>query len=343
MGRKTYRKIITSPELIEKINPKNKKLVDKFLNNFKTKRSPNSVKVYRSNFNIFFCWNELYNDNKFFVDVKKYELMDFFDYGVDELQWSSNRYAEIHSSLSSLSSFIYNMLDEKYPNFRNNMSKIEKLPKEAVRKKSIFSQEDFDRLEKYLRENNKIQQICLLKLLLASGARCSELVRFTTDLIDINNIVFDGLFLETKDKMQVKGRGRTGGHIYRYIITKIFVPIYKEWLPIREKIMKEHNQQHNSVFIKNDGSPAKVTTIRSWMRDWTDILGQPWYPHAGRHYWCSYLLNIGCEQEFVQELQHWSSSEMVKIYNDNTIKDRKWKGLDKLKNALNKNNKSDSE
>jgi len=79
------------------------------------------------------------------------------------------------------------------------------------------------------------------------------------------------------------------------------------------------------------------------MRDWTDILGQPWYPHAGRHYWCSYLLNIGCEQEFVQELQHWSSSEMVKIYNDNTIKDRKWKGLDKLKNALNKNNKSDSE
>jgi hypothetical protein len=53
-----------------------------------------------------------------------------------------------------------------------------------------------------------------------------------------------------------------------------------------------------------------------------------------RHFWTSYLLNIGCEQEFVQELQQWGSSEMVKIYNDNTAKNRKWKGLEKLKNHI---------
>ena len=31
MSRKTYRKVITSPELIEQINPKNKMLMKRFL------------------------------------------------------------------------------------------------------------------------------------------------------------------------------------------------------------------------------------------------------------------------------------------------------------------------
>ena len=32
-GRETYRKIITSPELIEQINPENVKLMERFLKN----------------------------------------------------------------------------------------------------------------------------------------------------------------------------------------------------------------------------------------------------------------------------------------------------------------------
>ena len=85
MARKTFRKVITSPELIEQINPLNQKLVTRYLKNFDTKRADSSVKVYKSNFNIFFCWNILENDNKFFVDIRKSEMMDFFDYCVTEL------------------------------------------------------------------------------------------------------------------------------------------------------------------------------------------------------------------------------------------------------------------
>ena len=68
-GRETFRKVITSPELIVQINPKNQQLADRFLKNFATKRSPNSVISYRSNLNIFMCWNILWNENKFFVDI----------------------------------------------------------------------------------------------------------------------------------------------------------------------------------------------------------------------------------------------------------------------------------
>lgn len=330
MSRKTYRKVITSPELIEKINPENQKLVERFLRNFSTKRSGASVITYTSNYNIFFVWNLLHNDNKFFINIKKTELMDFFDYGSETLKWSPNRYAQMWSSLSSLSNFIENILDEKYPDFRNLVKKIEKLPKANVRKKSIFSKEELDRLADWLLSKNRIQEVCLLKLMMASGARASELVRFTTELVDLNNLAFDDLFLETTEEMKVKGRGKNGKMIYRYILKDMFEESYLQWLPIREEIMKANNQNHTAIFIKRNGEPATTYTIRGWMEKWEKFLEKDWYPHAMRHFNTTYLLSIGLEQEFVQDLQKWSDG-MVKIYNDQTAKDRKWKGLAKLK------------
>ena len=76
-GRETYRNVITSPELIAQINPQNQMLADRFLKNFATKRSPKSVISYRSNLNIFFTWNLLFNDNEFYIDLKKFNFLDF--------------------------------------------------------------------------------------------------------------------------------------------------------------------------------------------------------------------------------------------------------------------------
>lgn len=333
-GRETYRKIITSPELIEQINPENKKLVDRFLKNFATKRSPNSVINYQSNLHIFMCWNVTENSNTFFIDIKKIDLMDFFDYCVTELKWGSNRYAQMHSCLSSFSVWIENMLDDLYPTFRNLLPKIEKMPKETVRKKSIFTKQELDELMNWLGKQGKINEQCLLATMMASGARVSELGRFTTTMINENNTAFEGLFLETTEEMQVKGRGVKGKSITRYLIKDLFLPYYKQWLPIREKIMSDNNKEHNYIFIKNDGEPASVSTFRSWMEKWDDVLDKHLYAHALRHFWTTYLLSVGLEKEFVQELQQWSSDTLVNLYNDATAKDRNWKGLDKLKSAL---------
>lgn len=333
-GRETYRKVITSPELIEQINSQNQMLVDRFLKNFATKRSPNSVVSYKSNLQIFMCWNVLYNDNEFFVDIKKYSLLDFFDFCVTELKWGSNRYAQMHSCLSSFSTFIENIYDEKYPTFRNLLPKIEKLPKETVRKKSVFTKEELDKLMNWLGEQGKINEQCLLAIMMASGARISELGRFTVSMIDENNTAFEGLFLETTEEMQVKGRGVNGKHIVRYLIKDLFLPYYRKWLPIREKIMKENNKNHDFIFIRSDGEPATVPTFRGWMEKWDDVLDKHLYAHSIRHFWTTYLLGLGLEKEFVQELQDWSSDVLVNLYNDATAKDRKWKNLDRLKDAL---------
>ena len=240
----------------------------------------------------------------------------------------------MHSCLSSFSTWIENIYDEKYPTFRNLLPKIEKLPKEAVRKKSVFKKEELDKLMDWLGEQGKVNEQCLLALIMSSGSRASELLRFTTDMIDENHTAFEGLFLETTEDIRVKGRGVNGKYIPRYLIKDIFLPYYKQWLPVREQIMKETGKDHNFIFIRPDGEPALISTIRSWMEKWDDVLDKHWYPHAGRHFWTTYLLSIGLEKELIQELQKWSSDALVDIYNDATAKDRKWKNLDKLKAAL---------
>lgn len=334
-GREMPINHLTTPELIKQINPKNTELYERFLKNLSTKCSPKTIRTYTSNFKIFFVWNLQHNDNKFFVDIKKFELMDFFDKGSVDWGWSPNRYANMHSTLSSFSDWIMKMYDERYPQFKNIVKLIDKQIKQNTRKKSVFKKEDFDVLMKWLADNGKIQEQCLLGLIMASGTRIAEIERFTTDNVDVNNLAFDGLFIETTEEIQVKGHGTKGKNIHRYLITDFFKPYYEKWLPLRNEIMEKRGiKPHNKIFIKSTGEPAIESTFRSWMTKWDEHLPQHFYPHAGRHFWCSYLSSVGLEKELIQKLQDWCSDVLVDTYNDNTIKDKKWKSLSKLKDAL---------
>lgn len=333
MPRKTYRKQITNPELLEKINPQNKKMVTRFLKEKNTRCSDTTVEAYESDLNIFFTWNLLENDNKFFVDIKKIEFADFFSYCVDELKWGSARFGRMKSCLSTLSIFIETFFDEDYPQFRNIILKtIASMPKNAAREKTILSEQQVNDLLNYLKnEIKRPQEACLLALAISSGARVSELLRFDIDIIDENNTAFDGMFLETLKKIKTKGRSKSGKMMEKYIIKDIFLPYYKDWLVEREKIMKENNQEHNSMFIRRDGVPASVDTIRGWTEKWEKFLGVPFYPHCLRHYITTSLSRLGLSSDFIVEVMGWASTDMVKIYNDLTAKEKKWKDLDKLK------------
>lgn len=339
-GRKTFRKVITSDELIESINPENKKLMNRFLKNFATKRSPKSVTVYRSNLNIFFCWCVENLENRAFKDLRKLHFLDFFDYALEELKWSPARFSQMVSCLSSFSDWIETYMDdvEGYENFRNIVKKIEKPAKEAVREKTVLMEEDMDKLFDSLKERGRIQEQCLLALAISCGARVSELARFTTDIIDENNTVFDGLFLKTTEKIITKGRGTGGKKLNKFILKDMFLPYYKEWLPIREQIMKETGQDHNYLFITKDGNPANADRLRDWVGTWSDIVGQPMFPHCLRHYNVSLMKRLKIDDSLIVYLTGWaegSGHNMIAIYNDNEITDEEFDCLDNLKNFLN--------
>lgn len=336
MSRKTYRKVITSPELIEQINSKNKMLMRRFLKHKNAKCSDLTIINYESDLNIFFCYNLLNNENKFFINIKKIELSEFFDYGLLELKWSGNRYSRIRSLLSSFSDFILDFLDEDYPEFKNLINKaVPKVPKEPVRKKTILKPEQVYELRDSLIKENKLEQATFLMLLASSGARISESLRINVDMIDENNTAFGELFLETTEELKTKGHGKNGTMMTRFIIKDVFLPIYKEWLPIREEILKKNNIQNNSMFIKRNGEPVKKSTVCEWIRNWEKILNINLYAHCFRHFIVSDLTRKGCSSDFIVAVMKWKTADMYKIYNDVEDKDRKWKDIDKLKSALN--------
>jgi integrase len=338
MPRETYRKIITSPELWEKVNIENKKLMDRFLREKNARSSDMTIKGYRSDLEIFFTWNLENNDNKFFIDIKKIEFSDFFSYAVEELQWNGARFGRAKSCLSSFSNFIEKFFDSEHPNFRNVILKsIESLPKNAVRDKTVLSDDQVENIFKQLEDNEEFQIICWFALAIGSGSRFSELLRFTTDIIDENNTAFDGLFLETLKQIKTKGRTKSGKMITKYIIKDIFLKRYNDWLIIRENILNKNNKNHNYIFIKSNGDPAKETTVRGWVEKIEKILGIPFYPHANRHYFTTFLSKAKLPEDLIQEICGWTDSKMIKLYNDSSIKDRSFSELGNLKNMLDGN------
>jgi len=322
MPRKTYKQKITSDELISQINPENIKLMNGFLKEKGIRCSELTIKNYRSDLLIFFTWLLQNCDNKLFTDIRKLEFSGFFSYAVEELQWGSSKFARTKSSLSSFSNFIEKFHDDSYPAFRNVVLRaVDSMPHEIRREKTILSEEQVWDLLKHFSKKDP-QLCCWLALAIGSGARFAALLRFTTDIIDENNLVFNNIFMETTKAIKTKGRTKSGKMLKKYMIKDIFYPYYILWLPERQKIMLKNNRDHDFIFIKNNGEPAKESTIRGWCNKIEKYLGISFYPHALRHFIVTYLSRIGINADLIIELMGWASEGMIKIYNDLSAKDR---------------------
>jgi site-specific recombinase XerD len=331
MPRKTYRKQITSGDLSLQFNEVNVKIIEKFLKEKNSRSSSLTVKNYKSDLDIFQTWNLQNNNNKGFYEIKKLEFSEFFIYAIEELQWGSARFSRMKSVLSSLSNFIEKYYDEEYPSFRNVILKaVESMPKNERREKTVLSDKQIQDLFLYL--ENEPQIACWLALATSSGSRFSELLRFTTDIIDINHTAFQDIFIETLQPIRTKGRGRDGKMLVKYIIKDIFIPHYEKWLIERSNVLNKYDKNHNYVFIKNNGDPLGESGARVWVNKIEKFLNTSFYPHCLRHFFCTYLASKGLPYELIKEITGWSSVQMVEVYNDVTAKDKKWQELENFKN-----------
>ena len=217
MGRTTVYNQITSDELINQINPQNVQLMDDFLMYLKSvDRSDMTIKGYKSDLLIFFCWNVKSNNNKYFIDLTKREIAKFQSYALTEWKWSSNRIRRVKSALSSMSIYIENILDDEIKDFKPIINKIENPVKVEVREKTILTIEQVEDLLDKLVAKGKEQAACAVALAAYSGTRKSELVRFKTNFFKDEYIVFNAMY-KTPEKIKTKGRGNTyGKQLYKY-------------------------------------------------------------------------------------------------------------------------------
>ena len=212
MARKTKYNEITSEESIAKILPDNKRLADDFFDYLKSiDRSATTIEQYKSDLRIFFVWNLENNNNKKFIDITKREFARFQSYALEIWEWSPKRIRRVKSTISSLSNYIENILDEEkeFENYRSVIKKIESPVNEVVREKTIFTQEELQKLLDYLVEHEKYMQACVLSLAMNSGRRKAEIPRFKVSYFDQDNVLFGSLY-KTNEKVTTKGRGSKG-------------------------------------------------------------------------------------------------------------------------------------
>ena len=134
-----------------------------------------------------------------------------------------------------MSNFITDILDEeeKYQDFKKTINRVESPVKEAVREKTILSDEQVDFLLDTLVEKKKYQAACAVALAIFSGARKSELTRFKVEYFNEENIIFDALY-KTSEKIKTKGRGK-GKFIYKYVLLD-FKKYFDLWMAERERL-----------------------------------------------------------------------------------------------------------
>lgn len=318
MGRTKIQNLITSQEKLEKVNPQNIQLGNDFLDYLSSiDRSPTTIKSYANDIDIFWCWNIDFNTNKFFVDLAKRDIVKFQKHALEVWKWSPNRIRRVKSTLSSMSNYIENMLDDEY-DFRPIIRKIESPTKVEVREKTVFSDEQLKYLLDILVEQDKLAQACMLSLAMNNGRRKSELPRLKTEYFTDENIIYGSLY-KTPETVTTKGRGSRGKALIIYTLSKPFKPYLDLWLKYREEnsITSEWliPRKVGGEYI-NEQTP--VTTMDSWAEIFSNILGVPFYWHSLRHYFTTALSEANIPDSVIQDLIGWESAEMCRLYCDTT-------------------------
>lgn len=315
-GRKTvYNAGLTTPEKIAGINKQNIALLNDFLDYLKSiARADTTIKNYKADLLIFFCWVEENLDNKYFVDMTKREFAKWQNYALNELHWSSNRVRTQKAAISSLSNYIENILDDEIVGYKAIVRKIENPPKALAREKTVFSDEEMTYLLHELVQREEYDKACFVALGAYSGRRKSELLRFRVDDFDDDKLVCDGALYRSAP---IKTKGRGGGKFLPcYTLAKKFKPYLDLWMRYRS----EHDIESDWLFPRRDNQDLQLSpsTVDGWTTELSKISGKPVYIHMFRHLFVSELSRSGIPDSVITQIVGWESQEMCKVYNDRT-------------------------
>lgn len=313
MSRKTvYNNLVTQEEW-EQVNDDNKDLMIEFLEYLgSVGRSKETIHQYENDLRIIFIWLLNNCKNKHFTEIKKRDIIKFQGYLLNTCGMSSARIRRLRSTLSSLSNYIENFLDDEYEDFRNIVNKIEAPTLQPVREKTILTFKECEEVADRLIEKGKIQLACFMMVACYSGLRKQELTRllvkdFTTNI----NMSLGGSFYKTSP-IKVKGKGNRIEN--KYVWNKI-----DKYLNLWLKYREDNNIKCDYLFCrKNEGKYTQiiVKTIDSFMTTLTKEFKIPIYCHNFRHILVSELERSGLPMSVSQFLLGHSSVSITEIYND---------------------------
>lgn len=313
MGRKTKMNSITSPELLAQVNPENTQLLEDFKDYLRSvQRSETTIAGYENDIQIAFVWCLQHNNNAFFVSWTKRNVVAYQNWLLNSNENSPARIRRLKASLSSMSNFIENILDDEFPNFRNIINKVESPANKPVREKTVWEDSELESLLNKLVERKDYEKACYLALAMYSGRRKSELCRFKISDFNNDKLVCDGALYKSDP---IKTKGKSGGKMINcYTLAKKFKPYLDMWRNIR--LDKYGDSEWLFPDAKNPNEHIQISTINSWSNTFSRLSGKPAYIHSLRHYFTTSLAKAGIPDGVIQSIVAWESSDMVQLYKD---------------------------
>lgn len=313
MARKTQMNSITSPELLAQVCEDNKSLLNDFLDYLRSvQRSETTIAGYKSDIEIAWVWCLENIGNKPFVNWTKRNVVAYQNWLITNNDNSPARVRRLKAALSSLSNFIETVLDDEYPDFRNIIRKIESPALQPVRDKTVLDDDQVEELLNILTEKKEYKKACVVALAMFSGRRKSELGRFKVSDFGDDKVVCDGALYKSSP---IQTKGRSGGkYIPCYVLKKDFDPYLKRWMEYREA----HGIESEWLFPdKADPTQQiKVSTLNSWARSFSSLIGVDYYWHLCRHRYTTYLVRAGLPDSVIAEIVGWADVSLVGVYTD---------------------------
>lgn len=308
----------TDPEILKKINKYNVQAMEDFLLDLKAqKKSEGTIKQYRANLNVFFCW--IYNnlDNCEVYKLKKKQLRNYILH-LNDQGLSSNRVNSMKSAVSSF--FTYLEDDDDYEEMEMNlMSKVKSVDRELVRDIVFLDTEQIDYVRNRLMEDKKYQ-ICLLwDVLSETGIRHNEAYQIQKDWI-----VDDSM----KTTKEVIGKRKKRFKVCIHKRTRESYKLYME---------QRGEDDIPELWINSKGEPASYDALYYWIVECRKILAEreqkiiPFNVHSLRHYFIDGMvkgyhflckdMNKTFTLQQVQAMVSHSSSETTASYCSNNEED----------------------
>lgn len=313
MGRKTKMNYITNPELLAQVNPENMQLLEDFKDYLRSvQRSETTIAGYENDIQIAFVWCLQHNNNTFFVNWTKRNIVAYQNWLLNSNENSPARIRRLKSSLSSMSNFIESVLDDEFPNFRNIINKVENPVNRPVREKTVWDDAELEALLDKLVEHKDYEKACYLALAMYSGRRKAELCRFKVSDFDSDKLVCGGALYKSAP---IKTKGRGGGKMINcYTLAKKFQPYFDLWNAVRQE--KYSDSEWLFPDAKNPNEHIQISTINSWSNTFSRLSGKPAYIHSLRHYFTTSLVRSGIPDNVITQIVGWESADMCRLYTD---------------------------
>lgn len=304
---------ITSPALLAQVNPQNTQLLDDFIDYLRSvQRSETTILGYKNDIQIAWVWCLQNNNNAFFVNWTKRNIIAYQNWLLSSNENSPARIRRLKAALSSLSNYICNVLDDEFPSFKNIINKVENPVNHLVREKTVWEDEELESLLETLVKKKYYDKACYLALAMYSGRRKAELCRFKVSDFDDNKLVCGGALYKSSP---IKTKGRGGGKmICCYTLAKKFKPYLDLWIEFRND---KHIESEWLFPNKSDLTEhIPISTANSWSNTYTRLSGKPSYIHSLRHYFTTSLAKAGIPDSVIQSIVAWESGDMVRVYKD---------------------------